>query len=41
MGRANVQRGLTVVICRGRHVVEPTDLEDEEAAQYRSGVDGH
>src|SRR6266498_342956 len=32
--RANVQRGYTLVIWRGRHVVEPTDLEDEEASGY-------
>jgi diadenosine tetraphosphate (Ap4A) HIT family hydrolase len=32
--RTNVQRGLTVVIWRGRHVAEPTALEDDEAGQY-------
>jgi diadenosine tetraphosphate (Ap4A) HIT family hydrolase len=32
--RADVQRGLSVVIFRGRHVVEPTDLTDSEAAAY-------
>ncbi len=32
--RANVQRGYTLVIWRGRHVAEPTDLEDEEASGY-------
>src|SRR6266496_2703705 len=32
--RANVQRGYTLVIWRGRHVVEPTDLGDEEASCY-------
>jgi diadenosine tetraphosphate (Ap4A) HIT family hydrolase len=32
--RAAVQRGYTVVIWRGRHVVEPTDLEREEACGY-------
>lgn len=32
--RANVQRGYTVVIWRGRHVCEPTELTDEEAAAY-------
>ncbi|MCU1676123.1 MAG: Histidine triad protein, partial [Frankiales bacterium] len=29
-----VQRGLTLVVWRGRHVVEPTQLADEEAAIY-------
>ena len=28
--RANVQRGYTLVIWRGRHVTEPTELTDEE-----------
>src|SRR5687768_6647539 len=32
--RADVQRGLSVVIWRGRHVVEPTELSDAEAAAY-------
>lgn len=32
--RANVQRGYTVVIWRGRHVCEPTDLDEDEAAAY-------
>lgn len=32
--RADVQRGYTVVIWRGRHVAEPTELSDEEAAAY-------
>jgi len=32
--RPDVQRGYTVVIWRGRHVAEPTELDDEEAAQY-------
>jgi diadenosine tetraphosphate (Ap4A) HIT family hydrolase len=32
--RANVQRGYTLVIWRGRHVAEPTDLGDEEASGY-------
>jgi diadenosine tetraphosphate (Ap4A) HIT family hydrolase len=32
--RAEVQRGYTVVIWRGRHVAEPTELLAEEAAQY-------
>jgi diadenosine tetraphosphate (Ap4A) HIT family hydrolase len=32
--RADVQRGYTIVIWRGRHVTEPTDLSDEEATAY-------
>ena len=32
--RTNIQRGLTVVIWRGRHVAEPTELNDEEAHGY-------
>jgi diadenosine tetraphosphate (Ap4A) HIT family hydrolase len=32
--RAAVQRGYTVVVWRGRHVAEPTELADEEAARY-------
>jgi diadenosine tetraphosphate (Ap4A) HIT family hydrolase len=32
--RENVQRGYSVVIWRGRHVAEPTELSQEEAAQY-------
>ncbi len=32
--RRGIQRGLTVVIWRGRHVVEPTDLSDVEADEY-------
>ncbi len=32
--RADVQRGYTVVIWRGRHVTEPTELGDVEAAEY-------
>ena len=32
--RADVQRGYTIVIWRGRHVVEPTELSDDEAARY-------
>jgi diadenosine tetraphosphate (Ap4A) HIT family hydrolase len=31
---SDIQRGLTVVIWRGRHVAEPTDLSDEEAGRY-------
>jgi len=32
--RADVQRGYALVIWRGRHVVEPVDLSDDEAAGY-------
>jgi diadenosine tetraphosphate (Ap4A) HIT family hydrolase len=32
--RRDVQRGYTVVVWRGRHIVEPTELSREEAAQY-------
>lgn len=32
--RRNVQRGYSVVIWRGRHVAEPTELSAEEAAAY-------
>ncbi len=32
--RADIQRGLSVVVFRGRHVVEPTELTDAEAAAY-------
>lgn len=36
--RADVQRGYTVVIWRGRHVTEPTELDDLEAAGYWAEV---
>jgi len=32
--RADIQRGYAVVIWRGRHVVEPTELDAEEAVAY-------
>lgn len=32
--RADIQRGLSVVIWRGRHVAELTQLSDREAAEY-------
>ena len=32
--RTSWQRGYTVVIWRGRHVAEPTELAEEEAAGY-------
>ena len=31
---ASIQRGLSVVIWRGRHVAEPSELTEEEAATY-------
>lgn len=36
--RADIQRGLSVVVFRGRHVVEPTDLTRAEAAAYGGEV---
>lgn len=36
--RANVQRGYTVVIWRGRHVTEPTELDGTEASGYWAEV---
>jgi len=36
--RADVQRGYTLVIWRGRHVSEPTELDDAEAAGYWAEV---
>jgi diadenosine tetraphosphate (Ap4A) HIT family hydrolase len=32
--RADIQRGLSIVVWRGGHVAEPTELTDEEAAAY-------
>jgi diadenosine tetraphosphate (Ap4A) HIT family hydrolase len=32
--RSGIQRGYTVVIWRGRHVAEPTELEPDEATAY-------
>ena len=32
--RRKVQRGYTIVIWRGPHAVEPTDLGEDEAAAY-------
>jgi diadenosine tetraphosphate (Ap4A) HIT family hydrolase len=32
--RAAVQRGYTIVVWRGRHVAEPTELSEAEAAAY-------
>jgi diadenosine tetraphosphate (Ap4A) HIT family hydrolase len=36
--RADVQRGLSIVVFRGRHVVEPTALTEAEAASYGRDV---
>jgi diadenosine tetraphosphate (Ap4A) HIT family hydrolase len=36
--RADVQRGYTVVIWRGRHVAEPTELTEDESALYWNEV---
>lgn len=38
--RADIQRGLTIAVFRGRHVVEPTELTDAEAAGYGREVLG-
>jgi len=32
--KADIQRGYSVVIWRGRHVAEPTELSGDEASQY-------
>ena len=32
--KANIQRGYSIVVWRGRHVAEPTELSEDEAAQY-------
>src|SRR2546427_460215 len=32
--RAGVRRGYTIVIWRGRHVAEPTELTEDEAARF-------
>jgi diadenosine tetraphosphate (Ap4A) HIT family hydrolase len=32
--RADIQRGLSIAVFRGRHVVEPTELSEREAATY-------
>ncbi len=32
--RADIQRGYSIVIWRGRHVAEPTELSDDEAGAY-------
>jgi diadenosine tetraphosphate (Ap4A) HIT family hydrolase len=38
--RADVQRGYTVVIWRGRHVTEPTELSEPEASGYWAEILG-
>jgi diadenosine tetraphosphate (Ap4A) HIT family hydrolase len=32
--RAEIQRGYTIVIWRGRHVAEPTELTEDDSARY-------
>jgi len=32
--RADIQRGLSIVMWRGRHVAEPTELDPDEAASF-------
>jgi diadenosine tetraphosphate (Ap4A) HIT family hydrolase len=32
--KADIQRGLSIAVFRGRHVVEPTELTEAEAAVY-------
>jgi diadenosine tetraphosphate (Ap4A) HIT family hydrolase len=32
--KADIQRGYSVVVWRGRHVAEPTELSDDEATAY-------
>ena len=32
--KADIQRGYSVVIWRGRHIAEPTELSEEEATAY-------
>src|SRR3954454_12174018 len=34
LATADIQRGLSYVVCRSRHVAEPTELTDREAAAY-------
>jgi diadenosine tetraphosphate (Ap4A) HIT family hydrolase len=36
--RADIQQGLSFVVWRGRHVVEPTELSEAEAAAYGQEV---
>jgi diadenosine tetraphosphate (Ap4A) HIT family hydrolase len=36
--RKDIQRGYTVVIWRGRHVAEPTELDEDEASGYWAEV---
>ncbi len=32
--RSSIQRGLSIVVWRGRHVAEPTELTNQEATRY-------
>lgn len=32
--RADIQRGLSIVLWHGRHVAEPTELDEQEAATF-------
>lgn len=34
LARSSIQRGLSIVAWRGRHVAEPTELTDDEAIRY-------
>lgn len=34
LNKANIQRGYTIVVWRGRHVAEPTELSPTEASAY-------
>lgn len=36
--RSDIQRGLTVAIWRGHHVVEPTELAEEETTNYGANL---
>ncbi|MFE9578854.1 HIT family protein [Nocardia sp. NPDC006044] len=36
--RANIQRGYTLVIWRGRHITEPYELSGEESSEYWRSV---
>ncbi len=36
--RANIQRGYTVVIWRGRHITEPFELDYSESSEYWGAV---
>lgn len=38
LSRSGIQRGLSYVVFRGRHVVEPTELEPGESARFWAEV---